>query len=69
MEIPYHIQNLLERRCDLAEELSSISSQLDTWLEENDIPMGTDYTLSGYMSYCEPYTAKQCVIEDILNKE
>lgn len=49
-----------------AEQLNSVSTELDEWLENNEIPTGNDYTRTGCMIYCEPYTAERCVRDDIL---
>lgn len=69
MKIPKYVQQLIDRRCRLAEELNAVSCKLDDWLVANGIEIANDYTTSGCMIYCEPYNAKQCVERDILNKE
>lgn len=69
MKIPKYVDGLLKRRTRLAVQLANISSELDDWLEKNGILVGNDYTLTGYMIYCEPAGAEQCVREDILEKE
>ncbi len=69
MKIPKYVERLIERRERLAWKLMVVSSELDEWLEKNGIPIGTDYTTTGYMIYCEPRTAANLVREDILNKE
>lgn len=69
MKIPKYVQNLIIRRKRLAEELMNVSSELDGWLEKHGIPLGTDYTMTGCMIYCEPERARECVEEDILNFE
>ena len=69
MKIPKYIDRLLEKRTKLAEQLNSVSTELDEWLEKNGIPTGNDYTRTGCMIYCEPYTAERCVRDDILEKE
>lgn len=66
MKIPKYIDGLLERRTKLAEQLAKVSSELDDWLEKNGIPTDNDYTKTGCMIYCEPYTAERCVRDDIL---
>lgn len=68
MKIPKYVQKLIDRRWKLAEELNDVSNQLDAWLENNGISICNDYTTTGCMVYCEPYNAKKCVEEDILNK-
>lgn len=69
MKIPKYIDSLLKRRTKLAEQLNSVSLELDEWLEDNEIPTDTDYTRTGCMIYCEPYTAEGHVRDDILSKE
>lgn len=69
MKIPKYIDRLLERRIKLAEQLNSVSNELDEWLENNGIPTDNDYTRTGCMIYCEPYVAERCVRNDILAKE
>lgn len=69
MNIPKYIDNLIERRANLALRLMAVGTELDEWLEKNGIECDGDYTRTGCMIYCEPYTAARCVREDILNKE
>lgn len=69
MKIPKYIERLIDRRTKLAWELIKVGSKLDEWLEKNDIPVGTDYTMTGCMIYCEPSTAGELVKQDILAKE
>ena len=68
MKIPKYIDKLIDKRQKLAEQLSEVSTELDEWLERNNIPLGGDYTYTGCMIYCEPSTAARCVREDIINK-
>ena len=51
MKIPKYIDRLLKRRTKLAEQLNSVSTELDEWLEKNGIPTGNDYTRTGCMIY------------------
>ena len=71
MDIPKKIQKLLDRRERLANDLLSVSTQLDEWLEENGAdltaPDLADSTLSGCMIYCEPENAKNSVEDYIKN--
>ncbi len=67
MKIPKYIQNLIIRRERLAYELINVSSELDDWLEKQGISLGTDYTVTGCMIYCEPESARKYVERDILN--
>ena len=69
MRIPKYVERLIQRREQLAWELMKVSSDLDEWLERNNISIGTDYTSTGCMIYCEPEIAAKLVREDILNKE
>ena len=68
MKIPLYVEMLIQKRQKLAEELMVTSAELDTWLEKNGLPTGTDYTCTGCMIYCEPAAAAQCVRLDILHK-
>ena len=69
MKIPKYIDSSLKRRTKLAEQLNEVSLKLDDWLENNEIPTCNDYTRTGCMIYCEPYTAEWHVRDDILSKE
>lgn len=71
MKIPKYIDKLIERRIRLANELMDVSLQLESWLEKNgfDLAELSDYTRTGCMIYCEPYSAASCLQQDILNKE
>lgn len=67
MKIPKYIDELITRRAKLAERLASASSALDDWLDKKGIPKGDDYTCTGCMIYCEPYTAAELVRRDIID--
>lgn len=71
MKIPKYVDKLIERRMKLAFELMDVSSQLDTWLENNDFDLTemTAYTITGCMIYCEPDMAAHLLRQDILNKK
>jgi hypothetical protein len=69
MKIPKYVEKLIDRRTKLAEDLMCVSSELDEWLDKNNINAGTDYTATGCMIYCEPSTAGALVKRDILEKE
>ena len=69
MKIPKYVERLIKRRERLGWELMSVSSDLDNWLEKNNISAGTEYTVTGCMIYCEPSTAADLIRKDILNKE
>lgn len=71
MKIPKYIDKLIERRMKLAYELMDVSSQLDSWLENNDFDLSelSDYTCTGCMIYCEPDAAASNLRQDILDKE
>lgn len=68
MKIPKYVDKLIEQRAKLAIDLMSVSSELDDWLEKNNVPMGADYTCTGCMIYAEPYAAAELVRKDILDK-
>lgn len=65
MKIPKYIDELIDKRTKYAEKLSEVSSELDDWLMKNNIPCGSDYTLTGCMIYTEPATAGELVRQDI----
>lgn len=67
MKIPKYIDELINKRIKYAEKLSGVSSELDDWLMKNNIPCGSDYTLTGCMIYFEPVIAAELVRQDILN--
>lgn len=69
MRIPKYVERLIQRRERLAWELIKVGSDLDEWLEKNNISTETAYTNTGCMIYCEPEAAARLVSEDILNKE
>lgn len=71
MKIPKYIDKLIERRMKLAYELMDVSSQLDSWLENNDFDLFelSEYTRTGCMIYCEPDAAASNLRQDILDKE
>lgn len=68
MKIPKCIDKLIKRRTKLAERLMEVCTELDDWLDKNDIECDGDYTRTGCMIYCEPIVAEKCVREDILQK-
>lgn len=71
MKIPKYVDKLIERRMKLAYELMDVSSQLDSWLENNDFDLSelSDYTRTRCMIYCEPDAAASNLRQDILDKE
>lgn len=69
MKIPKYVERLIQRRERLAWELIKVGSDLDEWLEKNNISTETSYTNTGVMIYCEPEAAARLVREDIINKE
>lgn len=69
MKIPKYVERLIQRRERLAWELIKVGSDLDEWLEKNNISTETAYTNTGVMIYCEPESAARLVREDIINKE
>lgn len=66
--IPHLLQKIQYFRKRLW-ELIKVSSDLDEWLEKNNISTETSYTNTGVMIYCEPESAARLVREDIINKE
>lgn len=69
MKIPAYIQKIIDQRCRLAEELTSLSVKLDDWLMKQGIDTCNDYTTTGVLIYTEPFVAKKCVEEAILTHE
>lgn len=67
MKIPKYIDELIDKRTKYADKLSEVSTKLDDWLMKNNIPVGSDYTLTGCMIYTEPATAGELVRRDIEN--
>lgn len=65
MQIPTYVDNLLKKRTKLAVQLSEVSSDLDDWLKQNDIPLDKDYTMSGCMIYCEMEDIKENALKKI----
>lgn len=67
MNIPKYIIKKLDRRRRLAEELSTVSSEIDNWLESKGIditdPDIADCTLTGARIYCEPSGAEATLID------
>lgn len=72
MEIPKKVQKLLDRREQLAEELMSVTNELDSWLINNGADLTdsdlADSTLTGCMIYCEPGNARINVEDYIKNR-
>ena len=70
--IPKYVQDLLQRRYNLALRLENVCNQVDEYCEKLGIditkPEYADIMLHGHVGiYTEPYTAKQEVTEAILN--
>ncbi len=72
MDIPKRIDKLLSKRCKLAEDLNSVSIEIDKWLENHNANLSSDLVsdavLSGCMIYTEPSTAETMVREYIKNE-
>ena len=72
MKIPKYIQDLLNRRERLADNLVEVSEKIDIWLEKNGADLSdpdiSDSVLSGCMIYCEPFNAKIDIENYIKNK-
>ena len=73
-QIPKRILKLLERRCRLAQTLSDVSSQLDSYCESIGIEIGDPRAalLSDVRIYCEPgsaYLSTKDAIQKALNGE
>lgn len=72
MKIPKHVENILNKREQLAYQLSECSVKLDKWLEKNGADFNDedicDAVITGCMIYVEPTTAKHVVMDYIQNK-
>lgn len=72
MKIPKYIENILNKREQLAYQLNEYNVKLDDWLEKNGADLNDedicDAVISGCMIYAEPTTAKDLVIDYIQNK-
>lgn len=72
MKIPQKIEKLLEKREELAYQLSATQRELRDWLSEKgadfEDPDICDSVISGCMIYTEPTAAKNSVREYILEK-
>ena len=72
MKIPKYIENILNRREQLAYQLNECNVKLDDWLEKNGADFNDrdicDAVISGCMIYAEPTTAKDLVMDYIQNK-
>ena len=67
MKIPKYVQKMIDDRYKYACKLATVSSELDDWLDKHNIPCDDDYIHTGCMIYCEPWNARRCVEDDILN--
>lgn len=71
MKIPKKIDNLLKRKCKLAQQLCSVSLEVDEWLISKGVdlqdPEICDAVLTGALIYCEPATAQRVVHDYIEN--
>lgn len=69
MEIPKRIENLIDKRWDLAERLNSADAELCEWMEQQGMNLleMTDFTRTGCMMYCEPATAAKLTRDAIEN--
>ena len=67
VKIPKYVQKMIDDRYKYACKLINASANLDEWLDNHGIICGDDYTCTGCMIYCEPWTARQCVENDIIN--
>lgn len=72
MKIPKYIENILNKREQLAYQLNECNVKLDDWLEKNGADLNDedicDAVISGCMIYAEPTTAKHLVMDYIQNK-
>lgn len=67
MEIPKKVDELINKRRELGEELLRVSGELDKWLMANGIEPHMDDWLTGCAIYCDPGSAELGVREAIIN--
>lgn len=65
MKIPNEVQKLIDKRCNLAEQLLDTCWKLDKWLDNNKIVCEDCDTHTGVEIYCNPYASKNRIIEAI----
>lgn len=68
MKIPKYIENKLDRRARLAEELMLIDLEISNWIDKNDVLVDTDDYRTGYEMYTNPYASAERIKQAILNK-
>ncbi len=73
MQIPKKVDRLLKKRTKLAQELQTVSSEVDGWLEANGFNLMdnsiSDAVLTGAMIYCEPGNAEEVVRRAIIKHD
>lgn len=67
MNIPKYVQELIHRRCKLANQLLDVCYKLDCWLDKKDIECESYDTHTGVEIYCNPYASAERVTLAILN--
>ncbi|MBE5898235.1 MAG: hypothetical protein E7279_01375 [Lachnospiraceae bacterium] len=61
MKVPKQIHEKLERRAELAIEIMVLTTDIDNWLEKNNIDVSDEYKTSSCLIYLEP----QNVVDEI----
>lgn len=55
MKVPKHIHEKLERRAALAVEIMTLTTDIDNWLEQNNIDVSDEYKTTSCLIYLEPH--------------
>lgn len=72
MKVPKHIHEKLERRAELAVEIMALTTDIDDWLEQNNINVDDEYKNTSCLIYQEPYNVVNEIegrIKEALSKE
>ena len=57
MQIPKYIEDALERRANAAQEYIAADSDIQAFLENNDIKINPDHILTGACALMEPFSS------------
>lgn len=67
MKIPQYVDILLKQRTRYANRLDAVMSELDKWLDKNNVECEDCDTHTGVEIYCNPGDSEQRVRQSILN--
>ena len=65
MKVPKYIHKKLGRRAALATEIMALTTDIDNWLEKNNINVSDEYKISSGLIYLEPYHVAKEIEERI----